>query len=258
MNIALTVGINKYKIPDSDLPGCVNDVNNVSKILTKYYQFSVMQIRAITDEQACKKIVWPIFTKMVERAKSNDHLFYHQSSHGSQIPDTKGNEPDHMTEILCYHDFDFKNPNTYATDDEFHDICSRLHPEATLDIMLDSCHSGDMLRDFGDNIAKFIPYPDFLPTTKSLQNILKGHDFPNVALWSGCRNDQSSADAYIAGQRQGALSWSFCKVSKQLIKKTEWRGTLHEIMTNHLKNKGFDQEPQLECSNTMIKKDIFK
>ena len=35
-NKALLVGINKYKIPGSDLSGCVNDVTNIRDALLKY------------------------------------------------------------------------------------------------------------------------------------------------------------------------------------------------------------------------------
>ena len=37
---ALIVGVNKYKLPGSDLQGCVNDATNVRDILLKYYGFT--------------------------------------------------------------------------------------------------------------------------------------------------------------------------------------------------------------------------
>ncbi|MBT9164875.1 MAG: hypothetical protein DDT23_00886 [candidate division WS2 bacterium] len=49
---ALLVGINKYKIPGSDLNGCVNDVTNVRDILLKYFGFTTKDIRVLVDERA--------------------------------------------------------------------------------------------------------------------------------------------------------------------------------------------------------------
>ncbi len=55
MNKALLVGINKYKLPGSNLQGCVNDVTNIRHSLLTYFGFTVKQIRVVTDERATKR-----------------------------------------------------------------------------------------------------------------------------------------------------------------------------------------------------------
>jgi len=57
----------KYKLPGSDLQGCVNDATNVGDVLLKYYGFTVKEVRVLADERA------------------GDRLQFHFSGHGSQI-----------------------------------------------------------------------------------------------------------------------------------------------------------------------------
>jgi len=41
---ALLVGINKYQVPGADLRGCVNDAEELSEALTKFYGFKKSDI----------------------------------------------------------------------------------------------------------------------------------------------------------------------------------------------------------------------
>ena len=49
---ALLIGINRYQMPGGDLRGCVNDVNNMSAALNKYYGFPKSRIKKLTDHRA--------------------------------------------------------------------------------------------------------------------------------------------------------------------------------------------------------------
>lgn len=51
-NKALLVGVNKYKLPGSDLQGCVNDITNIRDVLLKYFGFRVKDIRVLADGRA--------------------------------------------------------------------------------------------------------------------------------------------------------------------------------------------------------------
>ena len=138
-NFALLVGVNKYQTPGNDLRGCLNDVDHMRTLLGNC-GFSMMHIRSLTNEQATKKRILNSLEQMVMNAKSGDHLVWHHSSHGSQMPSSDPHEPDFMTEILCPYDFDWV-PAYYITDDEVNGICTKLNPEATLDIFLIYSHS---------------------------------------------------------------------------------------------------------------------
>ena len=86
-NKALLVGVNKYKMPGSDLSGCVNDVTNMRDILLKYFGFTTKEMRIFVDERATKKNIIDGLKWLVNKAKSNDRLLFHFSGHGSQIVD---------------------------------------------------------------------------------------------------------------------------------------------------------------------------
>jgi metacaspase-1 len=220
-------------------------------------------IKTMTNEAATKDRILKELTHLVTNMKQGDHGVFHFSGHGSQVPNPK--EPDGMDEILCPYDFSWDG--TYITDNEIHAICEKLHPDATLDILLDSCHSGDMLREGGAGIPRFIPPPfppwwnDFPKTStgiplvesKKVRGLLQDHEFDNVALWSGCRSSQTSADAFIKNQYQGAFTWAFC----QAMARAAIRKGIHQLTASELDGKGYEQEPQLECSDEMKSRGIF-
>ncbi len=49
------MGINRCKIRDADLRGCLHDVKNMKYVLIRHYGFDDKDIRALTDLQATKK-----------------------------------------------------------------------------------------------------------------------------------------------------------------------------------------------------------
>ena len=253
MNYALLVCVNKYKIPGNNLRGCLNDVKNM-RVLLGHNDFSVLHVRSLTDEQATKQRIMDSLEQMVMNMKEGDHGVFHFSGHGSQVPDTNSDESDSLDEILCPHDFDWTS--TYITDDGLREILSNLHPGATLDVVLDACHSGTGLREVGDLIARFIPYTGPMPRIEyNPSYMLRGLDQPNVALWAGCRSDQTSADAFIDNIYQGAMTWAFTLAAGLSTDRT--RTGIAKRVGMILKQRGFDQEPQLECSDEMKERRIF-
>ena len=259
MNYALLVCVNKYKIPGNNLRGCLNDVKNM-RVLLGHNDFSVLHVRSLTDEQATKQRIMDSLEQMVMNMKEGDHGVFHFSGHGSQVPDTNNDESDCLDEILCPHDFDWTS--TYITDDGLREILSNLHPGATLDVVLDACHSGTGLREAGDLIARFIPYTGPMPRIEyNPSYMLRGLDQPNVALWAGCRSDQTSADAYINNIWQGAMTWAFCLAMSGIdlgqLSHGSARGNVIKKMETLLSKAGYDQEPQLETSDDMRLRRIF-
>ena len=143
---ALLVGINKYKLPGSDLQGCVNDVTNMRHMLLTYFGFTAEQIRVIVDERATKTNIMKRLEWLVKGAKSGDRLVFHYSGHGSQIRDRQGDElKDKLDEILCPYDMDWDG--TYIVDDDLGRIFSKIPKGVNLDVFLDSCHSGTATRE---------------------------------------------------------------------------------------------------------------
>ncbi len=273
-NKALLIGVNKYKLPGCDLQGCVNDVTNVRDILLKYYGFTVKQIRVLVDERATKKAVLSRLEWLVKDAKAGDRLLFHFSGHGSQIRDRNGDElKDQLDEILCPHDMDWDG--TYIVDDDLKRAFDKIPKDVRLEVLLDSCHSGTgtraavafVLMSAAENTppmrVRFLAPPmdilcrqlgeEDLPITR----MLKSANPANHALFSGCRDNQTSADAYISGAYNGAFSYYFCKHIRD-VQGAISRAELLKRLRASLKHEDFDQVPQLECPSAWKKKKLLE
>jgi len=253
MDLALLVGINKYYTPGNDLRGCVNDVLNLREILTQHCGFSVLGIKTLFDNQATKLAIIVALNIMVKNAVKGDHLVYQHSSHGSQVQDLDGDEPDSLDEILCTYDFDWNG--TYITDDELRAIFGNLKPGVTLDVILDSCHSGTAIRSFKYGTKFIEPIYDLKNSSHAIKRLLKGNLPAKVTLWAGCRSDQTSADANINGTFNGAMTYYLCDE----IKKSKGELTRSKLYSNLKKAiKGYSQIPQLETNLIQRYRKIFR
>lgn len=265
---ALLVGINDYQ-GISDLRGCLNDVTNMRNILKTYLGFTNRDIRVLVDNRATKANIISRLEYMVREAKTGDFLVFHFSGHGSQIRDRNGDElDDHMDEIICPYDMDWDG--TFITDDTFNNIFSKLPKGVLLEVFLDSCHSGTGLRDIAFNrpeslgpehptLNRFLPPPIDIECRvegeeediKS-QRSFKGPRRSTVhhILWAGCKDNQTSADAYISNSYNGAFTYFFCKNIRSSGGNISRKELLRRVKQS-LYNDGYSQIPQLECEATL-------
>ena len=262
---AVLIGINKYQVPGADLQGCVNDVKNLKGALTTYYGFADKDIATLTDAQATKKGMERAIKKLITKAKKGDVLLLHYSGHGSNVPDDNGDEADHRDEILCPTDLDWKNP---FRDDWLRKALGKLRREVNLTVIMDCCHSGTITRVMNPFDAprrqRYLPCPLDLMATESgrkLRGTLRGqlgkaprgrkrkkdivHADIQELLITGCRDTQTSADAYIGGSYNGALTYYLVESIKEAEGKLTYR-ELHQRTAAKLKQEDFDQIPQLE------------
>jgi hypothetical protein len=264
---ALLVGINDYQAIN-DLKGCINDVTNMRNILKTYLGFSNNDIRVLVDNRATKANILDRLEKMVSKAKSGDYLVFHFSGHGSQILDRDGDElKDSMDELICPYDMNWDNG--FITDDMLHDIFTKLPRNALLEVFLDSCHSGTGLRDlnFGrppelgpknPRLYRYLQPPvdilsrsegeaDSLQPTRGFKS--ENRSTANHILWSGCKADQTSADAYIDDAYNGAFTYYFCKHMRDTGGNISRKKLLERIQAS-LNHGKYSQTPQLEADAT--------
>jgi hypothetical protein len=262
---ALLIGVNRYKIPGADLRGCVNDVKNLQAVLTQMYGFANKDIVVLTDFAATTKAMQAAVSKLVSDARKGDVLLLHYSGHGSNVPDASGDEADRRDEILCPTDLDWKKP---FLDDWLRKTLNRLRAGVSLTVIMDCCHSGSNTRVFlppdTPRIPRYLPSPWDLIAAESgrkLRGRVKGSlrestaakrkkkDVVDVAipelLITGCRDTQTSADAYLGGTYNGALTYSLVEALKDAGGTISYR-QLHERTIKRLKQGDFDQVPQLE------------
>lgn len=271
---ALLVGVNKYKYV-RPLNGCVNDVRNMADILTSFYGFVSDDIRTLVDESATRNNLMNRFDWLLDGAQKGDLLLFHFSGHGSQIPDRDGDElDDGMDEILCLYDMDFRNPDSYLLDDDFNDIIDRLPKDVYLTVCIDSCHSGTATRDItlltsGLQIPlteaklqpRFIEPPADIALRaygksvgvrrlgaklKEDKNTTGANDTAKAKhiLLAGCNDDQTSADAFINNDYNGAFTYNLCKTIRDMRGEITYLDLVKKIQ-NSLAFNSFSQVPQL-------------
>lgn len=268
---ALCVGVNVFKnLPDATLQGCVNDARDMAQFLKDTLAFTDADITILTDAQATKAAIMGALRARVAEAKAGklDHLVFSFSSHGTQVPDANGDEKDKRDEAFCPHDIATKagawNPATIITDDEFHDVFVQLPESTLLEVYLDTCHSGTGLRG-GDPEALASPHrpvPRWLPPPQALPagpagDAIRGFDFArgatggprprNRILWTGCRANQTSADAVFGGRYNGAFTYTFLKTLRESAKPLT-RAQVRDQVRAALAAAGFRQVPQLETN----------
>ncbi len=261
---ALLFGVNRYKIPGADLRGCVNDVHNIAAALAKWCGFSKSSIRKVTDFRCTTERMMREIAGLIESARRGDVLYLHFSGHGSNVPDKDGDEADGRDEILCPTDLDWRKP---PTDDWIGKQFDRLPSGVNLTVVFDCCHSGTATRAFEPPDVKiksrYLPSPWDLVAVESGRS-LKGkvkrgrkkkkrkkksrgnitiENRPEVFI-SGCKDDQTSADAYIRGSYNGALTYNLVATINARRGKLSMR-ELHEETLDRVKKGGFSQTPQV-------------
>ena len=240
---ALMVGIN-YNNTDHQLNGCINDVNNLKKYLIQKHKLQ-NKVCILTDNtplKPTKTIILKKYKDLLTNSKSGDTIFFTYSGHGSYINDLNGDELDGKDELLVSID------NYKITDDELKEITDKYLPNnVRLFLLFDCCHSGTLM-DLKYNYLSKTNYNEIV-TNDSLETK------SNVYLISGCRDNQTSMEAYIKRKIQGAMTHAFLNVIKQ-NKNLSWK-TLLLKMRDQLSKK-FTQVPQLSAGkNININDKIF-
>lgn len=264
---ALCVGINKFaNLPNATLQGCVNDANDMSALLQKLLGFQKSDITLLLDAQATKANIVAELKAMVEGAKAGNYsyLVFSLSSHGTQVPDVHGDEPDRADEAFCPHDlaqagneWDRKH---IIIDDELRDLFVQLPPNVLLEAYLDTCHSGTGLRAIDlllDRKPRYLPPPSIEAFKqvegKRPRGVYRGMLEKGIVhhiLWAACRSDQTSADAHIAGGWHGAFTYYFCK-EMHASNNTLSRAKVLAKVRADLAKAHYTQIPQLEAPATV-------
>ena len=264
---ALCVGINDYPYAGNDLNGCVNDAKAWAKILSENFNFSSGDIKILLDSQATKKNTLDALKNLLAGAKAGDHLVYTNSSHGSYIADTSGDEPTY-DEIICPYDIDANQ----IVDDDLRELFKNLPKDARLTVILDNCHSGTATRAAVSDILPGMRTPDdrrvrFLSpalrglpilenpwTAKPKRQIKYPESKMNEILFSGCTDKEYSYDAYFNGIYHGAMTY----YALQAIRSANYQLTYAQL-SQRIGNliEDYPQHPQLEGKTKNKKRQIF-
>lgn len=242
---AVIVGSN-YPGTSYPLKGCLNDVNFLKTNLQPLYKSNIVQLSDGAPLKPTRSNILSAFTALLENSKSGDTLFFGYSGHGSNVFDKSGDERDKRDEVIVTSD------QTYISDDEFKSIIdTKMKPNTRLFCVFDSCFSGSILD---------LPY-QYLDADNKNKNTTNSQYKPTngqIILISGCRDSQTSLDAYINKSYRGAMLWSFLQTLSQNPKCSY--SFLLTNMRSLLKKNNYSQIPQLSSGmplNLNSKFDFF-
>lgn len=246
MKQAVLIGIN-YKGTNAALSGCINDTHNVKKMLLEQYGYEEKNIKMLTDETEIKPTRDNIITTLIDLAlelNTNDtnEVWIHYSGHGAYVPDLNGDELDGQDEVLVPIDY---HQNGMITDDMIKYILKKINRKLNVMIVFDCCHAGTLAD---------LPYS--YRNEKETFNKSNSSLVPNVIMISGCKDDQTSADAKMNGKWSGALTHCMLKC----LERNNYTVSNFELLKDvrdMLKVEGFEQYPVLSCSSPIEKDSLF-
>ncbi len=262
---AFCVGINEYpSLEDGDLNGCVNDARAWAKLLTGHFDFHKSEVEVITDSEATKANMVAGIKNLLAGASSGDVLVFTNSSHGTYVAESGGDEPLY-DEAICPYDTD----RNLLVDDELREMFADIADGVSLTVISDSCHSGTVTR-----VASSIPVPDERRRRFLNPKLFGGEELDDPfeappkrkvvhpqsgmkeILLSGCTDKEYSYDAKIDGTYHGAMS----HYALRAIREAEYEITYAQLRTrvNYLLDQaGYPQHPQLEGSRENKQRRIF-
>ncbi len=265
---AFLVGIN-YINTQSELNGCYNDVVNVSQYLRSTLGYSSDAITILTDGNRnavgtaselapTRKNIIAGLTALVAGMVAGDEAFFHFSGHGSLVRDTNGDEATGFDSCLCPVDYAVpaSSGGGIITDDEIRALLiNRVPRGAQLFVFLDCCHNGtgcDIRYKYEDfSVLQSPPSSGRAPVWQTRQTAFANPKYTNTAgevfMMSGCRDEQTSADAYINNAFAGALTYAvftILRANQPNLRTYSWSALLRDVR-HFMRVNRFSQIPQL-------------
>lgn len=247
---ALLVGIN-YFGQDGELAGCINDVINIKDMLISKFGYSADNIIMLTDDQeeeskkpTATNIIQNLYNLISKTHSDTEEIWFHYSGHGYYIRDRSGDEEDGMDECLCPVDY---QESGLIRDDDLRNIVKYIDSTCRGIFIMDCCHSGTILDLKYQYVGK--------NENKIANNTSLAIDAP-VIMISGCRDDQTSADAYINSENQGAMTHALLFA----LKKRKYSVTcfsLLKLMRKYLYYNDYTQIPQMSSSRQINNVSVF-
>ena len=264
---ALLVGIN-YRGTENELNGCYNDVVNVAMYLRTVLGYTPAAITMLTDGNRgstfpasvapTRQNILAGLSALVAGMVAGDEAVFHYSGHGTLVRDRNGDEASGYDSCLC--PLDYSAPPSagggVVTDDELRALLvNRVPRGARLYVILDCCHNGTGcdIRYKYEDFSLLISPPSARTSAvwRTQQKAFVQGKYADTAgevyMISGCRDEQTSADAYINNAFAGALTYAIfaiLRANQASIRTYSWSSLLRDIRYFMRVNK-YDQIPQI-------------
>ena len=162
---AILVGVWDYENPNLQLDAPPNDLKLMEAVLS-LHGVTQRQMHILANPN--KAQIQRKFRELGRHLTPSDSLLFYFSGHGTQIIDklgtfpgdeAKGRYPDRNDEALLPVDADLASPRTYLLDDELNTLLQEL-PTRQVSCIIDTCYSGDILREIRLGRPKGTPVTD--------------------------------------------------------------------------------------------------
>ncbi|GMH21632.1 hypothetical protein Nepgr_023474 [Nepenthes gracilis] len=237
---AVICGIS-YRYSRHELKGCLNDAKCMRYLLINKFQFPADSILMLTEEETdpyripTKYNIRMAMAWLVAGCQPGDSLVFHYSGHGSQQRNYTGDEVDGFDETLCPLDFETQG---MIVDDEINATIVRpIPPGAKLHAIIDACHSGTMLDlPFLCRMNRSGQYvwEDHRPRSGAW----KGSNGGEVISFSGCDDDQTSADTSSLARITSTGAMTYCFIQAIERGHASTYGSMLNSMRSSIQNTG--------------------
>jgi hypothetical protein len=211
MKKALLIGINYSDCNTNTitntsikLNGCIDDIINIQNTLTKYYGYDPTNIVMLRDDSTehstlptKENIIFHLKDIMSSKNDSVSEIWIHYSGHGSQIHNDNTLKSNDIIDIIVPIDYAEAG---FISDIDLCDYIKNIESNIPTIMCFDCCHSGSICNmpwSFEYNLLMQIR------TKKDSKTILSRTRIDdlnisnqNIYVFSGCRDDQISADSF--------------------------------------------------------------
>jgi len=244
---ALLIGINYINDSTAHLSGCINDTNYLKYLLIHKFSYNPSDMLVLTDDQTnpslqpTKANIMNGFRWLVEGAQPGDSLFFGYSGHGGQTPDEDGDEDDGLDETIL--PVDYETAGQIIDDDIHLSLAMKIPEGAKLTALMDCCHSGtgiDLPYSYETNCQTC--------DRRGAKKVTRG----DVICFSGCRDDQTSADSESLSHvaHSGVLTYTFVKTIEDNHPNLTYDSALKK-MQELVREKRFRQITQLSSGRPL-------
>jgi hypothetical protein len=228
---ALLIGIYYNNTPNI-INSCINNINEMNKILNLYYGFNIEIITDDTIIKPTKKNIINALKNLINTSDKCEEILIYFSCHGWQINDKNNDEVDGKDEVIV--PLDYKN-NGYIIDDELNLLISQTKCHTKL--LFDCSHGGsiiDLYRQIKVDGSNFIQ-------SYQTKSIAENNKY-KIEVISGCDDNETALDGInrINNKNMGVFTTILLYILKQYNYNIEL-GTLLLKIALHFKCNNLNQ-----------------
>ena len=258
MKNALLIGCN-YPNSSISLNGCINDVNNMKKILIEKYNFLQSEIIIMTDDLSSTSYLYPNIKNIqfqilnwVNNSNNSILNYFHYSGHGSSIKDKNSDELDGYDEFIV--PSDFLTNKSVILDDEIYKYLENLSNTCPTFLCFDCCLSGTVC-DLNYSYSYNTVTKNFF--TK-MENKNQSLSQKNIISLSAVKDTQYALDVTYNNSNAGAFTSGLISCLSELYYDVPLNTLVSSIYVFLIKNKFNGMSPVLSANKPIdLTKTLF-